>query len=291
MPLLIIVQFVCGSHFRIDDSQPLIQLRKKCLLDFGKNFCAAVVHHKVNEVPHGDVESHLASYLGDHFALHFGIERRTLKRVSQIRNRRESLDEHREILSYGLAIFALYRNIRQSGCVPFCNGAQLTLLSSSATKVSNNFCSAFAVSCCRSSTSALSTAMRTARAFTSSRAARSDAAISASADFSIFCASSFAWSRRRCASASLSRLASAFIASISLGRLASLASISFFCFSASSRARAPSSIFFAVSSAVARNTGPPYFTAKYPMAPNTIAKFSHRNAQPVGVSAGEFSPF
>src|SRR4029077_772478 len=204
--------------------------RKKRLLHFGKDFRAAVVHHEVNEVPHGDVEAHLPGYLGDHFALYFRIERGTFQRVSQIRYRRESLDERRKISFYGLAVFALYCNIRQSGCVPFCYSAQLTLLSNSATNVSNNFCSAFAVSCWRNSTSALSTAIRAARAFTSSRAARSAAAISASADFSIFFASSLAWSRRRCASAAVSRLASAFIASISCGRLASFGSFFFFFF-------------------------------------------------------------
>src|SRR5947207_12756356 len=121
------------------------------------------------------------------------------------------------------------RDIRQRVRVLEARGLQFGLPSRLFTKLLMSDSCAFGVSCLTSSDSAPSTARFAAKPFSSSRAARSAASISAFAAAAIFCISLSVAARRRSTSAADSRSAKARSSATSFCRFAILVSASRSC--------------------------------------------------------------
>src|SRR5271170_3790745 len=255
-----VAQRARGGHFGFGNTQALVQLGAEHRQYLVKQMRAAVIHNQANEIAHGIVQAHLGGDRGDDFVLHRAVHRGAFQGIAQIGRSEKSFHERAKVLAHGFAALAFESNVGEGCGVAFGDGAQLTLLSSSAMNVRISAASDFGASSCFSNTAARSTARRAPSTFSSTRAARPAASISARAASSIFSASARPRSRKRWASASASRLASTRNCSISRPSPSSLVLISRRWRSAASRARAPSAIFREISSAFARKAGAAYFT-------------------------------
>src|SRR5580704_2441823 len=222
----------------------------------------------------------------DHRVLVLRRDRGARQKRPQLRRLRVGRSEIVELLGRRLGRALRERDIRQRVRILEARGFQLGLPSRLFTKLLISDSCALGVSCFVRSDSALSTASVAAKAFSSRRAARSAASISAFAAVAIFCASLSVAARSRATSAADSRSARARSSVISFWRFTSLPSASRSCASAAALA----AVDFAIAELIAearplKNAGA-FFRHSQRTTPATIAKLIHLKSSVAFSTAG-----
>src|SRR3989449_7539442 len=268
-------QFHSGRNFRPCNSLPLPNHVMKCGDNPRNQLRAPVVRQHKKKIADNFARTQPGHDFLNDGMLGFDAHRRARQKRAQFRGLRVRRAKFVELLGSRLGGSLSERDIRQRIRVLEARGFQFGLPSRLFTKLLMSDSCALGVSCLARNDSAPSTARFAASAFSSSRAARSAASISAFAAAAIFCASLCVAARRRSTSAAASFSANARSSATSLCRFASLVSASRSC--ASAAAFAPVALVIAelTASALARKTDGSFLPKTHTIRPATMAKLIH----------------